>query len=66
MLLDHLAVAGETLEEASAHLEQALGVPCRRVESTRNSAPTTGCWVCVMACISKRLIRVRQRQNKVV
>ena len=26
MLLDHLAVAGETLEEASAHLEQALGV----------------------------------------
>ncbi|WP_170466366.1 VOC family protein [Ruegeria arenilitoris] len=27
MLLDHLAVAGETLEEASAHLEQALGVP---------------------------------------
>lgn len=27
MLLDHLAVAGETLEEASAHTEQALGVP---------------------------------------
>ncbi len=27
MLLDHLAVAGETLEEASAHIEQALGVP---------------------------------------
>ncbi|MEX0307255.1 MAG: VOC family protein [Ruegeria sp.] len=26
MLLDHLAVAGETLEEASAHIEQALGV----------------------------------------
>ncbi|NOD61939.1 MULTISPECIES: VOC family protein [unclassified Ruegeria] len=26
MLLDHLAVAGETLEEASAHVEQALGV----------------------------------------
>lgn len=26
MKLDHLAVAGETLEEASAHLEQALGV----------------------------------------
>ncbi len=27
MLLDHLAVAGETLEEAAAHVEQALGVP---------------------------------------
>ncbi|WP_282021473.1 VOC family protein [Ruegeria faecimaris] len=27
MLLDHLAVAGETLEQASAHVEQALGVP---------------------------------------
>ncbi|WP_037309464.1 VOC family protein [Ruegeria halocynthiae] len=27
MLLDHLAVAGETLEAASAHIEQALGVP---------------------------------------
>ncbi len=27
MILDHLAVAGETLEEASAHIEQALGVP---------------------------------------
>ena len=27
MLLDHLAVAGETLEDASAHVEQALGVP---------------------------------------
>ncbi|WP_171209883.1 MULTISPECIES: VOC family protein [unclassified Ruegeria] len=27
MRLDHLAVAGETLEEASAHIEQALGVP---------------------------------------
>ncbi|WP_170331665.1 VOC family protein [Ruegeria arenilitoris] len=27
MLLDHLAVAGETLEEASAHIEQTLGVP---------------------------------------
>ncbi len=26
MLLDHLAVTGETLEEASAHIEQALGV----------------------------------------
>lgn len=26
MLLDHLAVAGETLEDASAHIEQALGV----------------------------------------
>ncbi|MEX0327900.1 MAG: VOC family protein [Ruegeria sp.] len=26
MLLDHLAVAGETLEAASAHIEQALGV----------------------------------------
>ncbi|WP_171212291.1 VOC family protein [Ruegeria sp. HKCCA5426] len=26
MLLDHLAVAGETLEEAAAHVEQALGV----------------------------------------
>lgn len=26
MLLDHLAVAGETLEDASAHVEQALGV----------------------------------------
>ncbi len=26
MLLDHLAVAGETLEEASDHIEQALGV----------------------------------------
>jgi len=26
MKLDHLAVAGETLEEASAHIEQALGV----------------------------------------
>ncbi len=26
MKLDHLAVAGETLEEASAHLEQALGI----------------------------------------
>ncbi len=26
MFLDHLAVAGETLEEASAHIEQALGV----------------------------------------
>ncbi|WP_299944381.1 VOC family protein [uncultured Ruegeria sp.] len=26
MLLDHLAVAGETLEEASAHIEDALGV----------------------------------------
>ncbi|SDW65041.1 Glyoxalase-like domain-containing protein [Ruegeria halocynthiae] len=26
MLLDHLAVAGETLDEASAHIEQALGV----------------------------------------
>ena len=26
MLLDHLAVAGETLEEASAHIEQALGI----------------------------------------
>ncbi len=26
MLLDHLAVAGETLEEASAHIEQTLGV----------------------------------------
>nr|WP_254443509.1 VOC family protein [Ruegeria atlantica] len=25
--MDHLAVAGETLEEASAHIEQALGVP---------------------------------------
>lgn len=27
MLLDHLAVAGETLGDASAHIEQALGVP---------------------------------------
>ena len=27
MLLDHLAVAGETLEEASDHIERALGVP---------------------------------------
>jgi len=27
VLLDHLAVAGETLMEASAHIEQALGVP---------------------------------------
>ncbi|MDX1743126.1 MAG: VOC family protein [Ruegeria sp.] len=27
MLLDHLAVAGETLEQASAHIEHALGVP---------------------------------------
>ena len=26
MILDHLAVAGETLEEASVHIEQALGV----------------------------------------
>ena len=26
MLLDHLAVAGETLQDASAHIEQALGV----------------------------------------
>ncbi|CAD0183645.1 hypothetical protein RUESEDTHA_00519 [Ruegeria sp. THAF57] len=26
MLLDHLAVAGETLEEAAAHVEQALGI----------------------------------------
>lgn len=26
MLLDHLAVAGETLEDASAHVEEALGV----------------------------------------
>ncbi len=26
MLLDHLAVAGETLEAASAHIEQALGI----------------------------------------
>ncbi len=26
MLLDHLAVAGETLEDASAHIEQTLGV----------------------------------------
>ncbi|MFY2825842.1 VOC family protein [Ruegeria sp. MALMAid1280] len=26
MLLDHLAIAGETLEDASAHVEQALGV----------------------------------------
>jgi hypothetical protein len=25
--LDHLAVAGETLEDASAHIEHALGVP---------------------------------------
>ncbi len=27
MILDHLAVAGETLEEAVAHTEEALGVP---------------------------------------
>lgn len=27
MILDHLAVAGETLEEASAHIEYSLGVP---------------------------------------
>ena len=30
MELDHLAVAGETLEEATAHVEAALGLPMQR------------------------------------
>ena len=39
MLLDHLAVAGETLEDASAHIEQALGVrlqPGRQAREIRH------------------------------
>lgn len=30
MILDHLAVAGETLEDAVAHAEQSLGIPLGR------------------------------------
>ena len=30
MLLDHLVVAGETIEEASDHIEQALGVSLQK------------------------------------
>jgi hypothetical protein len=53
LILDHIAVAAETLAEGAAHVEAALGVPSRTSATTSGWARTTGSWPLAPGSISR-------------
>jgi hypothetical protein len=53
LVLDHIAVAAETLAEGAAHVEAALGVELSDIGSTTGWGRTTGSSASARGCISR-------------